>query len=216
MKVFTKFGLSVFLISAVMSCKGPEGPIGPQGVKGDTGAAGATGATGPAGVNGAVGLTGAAGATGATGATGPQGPKGDKGDTGSINITSSDWFSPTTADWQKVTNTQYLYALNEPKITQNILNAGLVLVYGRIQPNSTVYLLPITTVTNVGLVTFLTSASLGKIGIQYIELSDFQANLNLLPVKQFRYVIVPGALGGRTDIDYNNYEEVKKAFNIAD
>ena len=68
---------------------GPQGERGPQGIPGPQGPKGDTGARGEAGPQGPQGLPGPKGDTGATGPQGPQGPKGD---------------TPTSIDWNNITN----------------------------------------------------------------------------------------------------------------
>jgi Collagen triple helix repeat (20 copies) len=215
MKKVTQFVLSFLIVAFLINCKGPEGPVGPQGVKGDTGLQGEkgnTGAAGPAGTNGTNGTVGATGLQGPQGATGAAGAKGDKGDTGAVNIIFSDWFSK---EWTSVSNsqTQYRFVVNEAKITADILNKGVVLVYMRTQSSSpTVYQLPLTLATETGIQVYSVTTEVGKIILNLIELLDIRTT----PANyQFRYVVIPaGATSGRVGIDYSNYEAVKQAFNL--
>lgn len=224
---------------ALCSCEGPEGPQGvkgdqgPQGIqgpKGDTGttgAVGATGATGAVGPQGATGATGAVGPqgatgpkgdTGATGATGSQGPVGPQGPAGSsgtgttINVIYSDWFTPAFVDWQKITEKSYLYSILEAKITQDIIDKGVVLAYSRQVASGPAYLLPMMLETSSGLTNYNIAAALGKVNITFAELLDIQGR----PATglQYRYVIIPGGVKSRANIDYTNFDEVAKAFGI--
>jgi Collagen triple helix repeat (20 copies) len=228
---------------ALCSCEGPEGPQGvkgdqgPQGVQGPTGATGAVGATGATGAVGATGATGAVGATGATGATGAvgatglQGPKGDTGATGAtgatgpqgpagsstgtgttINVIYSDWFTPAFVDWQKITEKNYLYSIIEAKITQDIIDKGVVLAYSRQVSSGPAYLLPMMLETSSGLTNYNIAAALGKVNITFTELLDIQGK----PTTglQYRYVIIPGGVRTRANIDYTNFDDVAKAFGI--
>lgn len=228
---------------ALFSCEGPEGPQGlkgdqgPQGIKGETGAVGATGPAGQQGQTGATGATGSTGvagatgpkgdtgagvagpqglpgATGATGATGPAGAAGGSG-TGTvtaINVIYSDWLSPSLVDWQKITEKSYLYRINEVKITQDIIDKGVVLAYSRQFSNGPAYLLPMMLETNSGLTNYNISVILGKVNFIFSELLDIQGK----PAAglQYRYVIIPGGVKSRVNIDYTNFDEVSKAFGI--
>ncbi|MDZ7935643.1 MAG: hypothetical protein U5M51_11935 [Emticicia sp.] len=48
-----------------------------------------------------------------------------------INIIYSDWFTPAFVDWRKITEKSYLFSIIEAKITQDIINKGVVLAYSR-------------------------------------------------------------------------------------
>lgn len=198
--------------------KGETGATGAQGSQGETGPAGATGpqgetgATGPQGQKGDTGATGAVGATGATGAVGPQGPAGPQGEAGTANVIYSDWFTPAFVDWQKITEKSYLYSIIETKVTQDIIDKGVVLAYSRQVASGPAYLLPMMLETNSGLTNYNIAAALGKVNITFTELLDIQGK----PATglQYRYVIIPGGVKSRAYIDYTNFDEVAKAFGI--
>jgi hypothetical protein len=193
---------------------GLQGPAGPTGATGPQGPAGATGSKGDTGATGATGPQGPAGATGPkgdTGATGPQGPAGPAG-TGSLSVVYSDWFTPAFVDWQKLTEKNYLYSVIETKITQEIIDKGVVLAYTRQVASGPAYLLPLMLETSSGLTNYNVSAALGKVNITFVELLDIQGK----PATglQFRYVIIPGGILTRANLDYTNFNEVAKAFGI--
>ncbi len=216
--------------------KGDQGPQGIQGITGATGTIGATGATGGVGATGATGAVGATGATGIAGATGATGPQGNKGDTGAagatgatgpqgpagpaggsgtgtvINVIYSDWLTPAFVDWQKITEKSYLYSVIETKITQDIIDKGVVLAYSRQVASGPAYLLPMMLETNSGLTNYNIAAALGKVNFTFTELLDIQGK----PATglQYRYVIIPGGVKSRANIDYTNFDEVAKAFGI--
>ena len=218
----------------IQGVKGDTGATGAIGPAGATGAIGATGATGVQGITGATGATGATGPAGATGATGAQGPKGDTGATGATgatgpvgpagpagtggggttttNVIYSDWLTPAVTDWQKVTEKNYIFGTSEGKSTQEIIDKGVVLAYTRQTSGGPAYLLPLMLETNSGLTNYNTSIAVGKINITFVELLDIQGK----PATglQFRYVIIPGGVKSRANIDYSNFDEVAKAFGI--
>lgn len=224
--------LPLALISCliIVACEGPQGPdgaAGPKGANGATGATGSPGATGPAGANGATGAAGANGATGAkgdkgdpgtngtngtNGSNGATGAKGDKGDPGTANVIYSGWFTPNASDWQKLSEINYTYTITEGKITQDIVDRGVVLAYSRQNANSASYLLPLTLTTNSSISNYNIGMSIEKVIINFLELlepSGKPAN-NL----QFRYVIIPGGVQTRANLDYTNFEAVARAFGI--
>jgi Collagen triple helix repeat (20 copies) len=215
--------ISFCLLAALFlyACKGENGavgPQGPQGIQGIQGVAGANGATGAAGTNGTNGKDGKDGATGATGAT------------GTANVIFSDWIARPypgtgTTAWGSGTksgqNLIYRYSLNyidAPKITKDILDKGLVVVYLRIpqfSPNGA-FTLPY----KVGGISQLLYSSLIENGIIYLFAENEIAGASYLPDANisYRYIIVPGGVaGGRyASINFNDYEEVKRVFNLKD
>ncbi len=229
MKIMTTKVLSLVLIGCLMiaACEGPQGPdgaAGPKGANGATGATGSPGATGPAGANGATGPAGATGAkgdkgdpgtngtNGTNGANGATGEKGDKGDPGTANVIYSGWFTPNINDWQKLSDINYTYTITEGKITQDIVDRGVVLAYSRQNANSASYLLPLTMTTPSSISNYNVGMSIEKVIFNFLELlepSGKPAN-NL----QFRYVIIPGGIQTRANLDYTNFEAVARAFGI--
>ncbi|ASU33112.1 hypothetical protein [Mucilaginibacter xinganensis] len=112
-----------YLFTAVMllaSCiKG--GNVGPAGPAGGTGQVGPQGNTGPAGATGAAGSQGSTGSAGATGAQ------------GATNAYYSDWITPATSTSDFDPNyliSWYQWDVPAPAITQDVIDKGLVLVYG--------------------------------------------------------------------------------------
>ena len=215
--------------TGTVGATGLTGPVGPQGTTGATGATGAVGATGPKGDTG-VGVAGAQGPTGAAGSAGPAGPAGTAGTAGSqgavgptgptgvaatntsTNVIFSDWLTPLPLDWQIISEKSYIYRINEVKITQDIIDKGVVLAYSRQFSNGPAYLLPMMLETNSGLTNYNISVNLGKVNFLFYELRDIQGK----PATglQYRYVIIPGGVKSRANIDYSNFNEVSKAFGI--
>lgn len=112
-------------VVAVSGCKGDDGPTGPAGPQGPTGAPGATGPQGPAGP------------------AGPQGPTGNANVKATIvTVKSNQWLWNATYWYSHITNgavgvfTRYA-DIDEPLITDDILNEGMVLVFFRLYAQST-------------------------------------------------------------------------------
>lgn len=207
--------LLIICCALTLACEGPKGPTGtpgPQGLQGAQGATGTPGATGPAGVTGATGAKGDKGDKGDPGTNGEQGAKGDKGDTGTANVIYSGWFAPAVGEWQKLSDINYTYTINEQRITQDIVDRGVVLVYSRQGAGSASYLLPLTLTTSSSISNYNVGMSFEKVIINFLELlepSGKPAN-NL----QFRYVIIPGGIQARANLDYTNFDAVAHAFRI--
>ncbi len=226
---------AVCLLSIISCKKGDDGPIGP---KGDIGATGATGASGTNGTNGTNGATGAAGAkgdkgdtgatgpagvAGATGANGATGPAGATGATGTANVIYSDWYQPTTYASSTIFGLTHLDAnITATKITQAVIDNGVVLVFGKLLGYNTA-IWPVTQVSELPIVlnyveggtqsdTWSANVSVGKITI------DFTNNTNhytaLSTAHQFRYVIIPGGVKATSGINLKDYNQVKAAFHI--
>lgn len=147
---------------------------------------------GPAGDVGPAGSTGATGATGATGSTGTSG------------AIYSDWITPTFSA------TTFSATLTAPKLTQEIVDKGAVHVY--LKGQSLVFPLPYIDTDSLGRVALQLDFA---IGVGRIVLFT-NARVSGIP---FRYVLIPGGTpsGGRkAAIDFNNYEAVKKEFDLPD
>ena len=166
--------------------------------------------------------TGPAGATGPAGPAGPTGSQGSTGPTGmagTANVIYSAWLNVTyvgsdSAGWSA--------QISAPKLTDSILNTGTMKVYlnyGSDSANSALVLaLPLD--GNLGLVaepyyeTQLITIIAGS------DLSSFTDNGN--HYFQYRYVLIPGGTtalptsvnGGKTSIDWNDYNQVKRFLGL--
>lgn len=143
---------------------------------------------------GPAGDVGPAGATGATGAAGAAGTSG---------VIYSDWTTPTFS------STTFSATITAPKLTQEIMDKGSVHVY--IKGTSLVFPLPYTDIDSLGRVPFHLDFA---IGVGRIVLFT-TAPISGIP---FRYVLIPGGTssGRKAAIDFNNYEAVKKEFDLKD
>lgn len=220
------------------ACKGPQGdtgPVGPQGTTGKDGAIGVTGPVGPQGTTGPAGPTGQAGPQGQTGATGPQ------GETGTANVIYSTWFArpfPGTGTGERpwigqnfptatTPNFPSWLVLNpEPKVTKDIVDKGMVMVYYRANPSFTnAEALPYNTQSVAGNgvpISMAYSFSISE-GAIFIRVANTQlvaagGTFGLPGNGLYRYVIVPGGVanGRLSAIDWYNYAEVKAALNLKD
>ena len=146
------------------------------------------------------------GAVGPAGAIGPAGAAGATGTTGSANVIYSDWISVTFTG----SITSYVGTINAPKLTQDILDKGLVQTYFKnttglvnslnfYQPNGT---------TPYSLWAYNTVGKINMNGANYNPSS---------PTYLYRYILVPGGVGARkAAIDYTDYEAVKEYYNLPD
>jgi hypothetical protein len=192
------------------ACKGEKGDVGPSGTAGVAGPTGANGATGVAGPTGTANVV-----------------YGTWQDMNNTNF----WYKLGTANTGGDNNGGGTYNtfqgrgwgcdINAP-ITQDILDKGQVFVYAKWQngySDKRVFQLPIAFWGNWAQ---QTNILLNKIYIQTI----YDANAQTVPstynptgfLNQFRYIIIPGGVAGgrKANVDYSDYEAVKKAYNIPD
>ncbi|MEO3405103.1 hypothetical protein AAFN85_14440 [Mucilaginibacter sp. CAU 1740] len=184
---------------------------------------GKDGAVGPAGANGAQGTTGAPGAAGATGATGAVGATGPKGATGTANVIYSDWVTPPTYTKTVVFGLNTLtYNIAEPKITQAIIDQGVVVVYAKLNgyvpsiwPTDQVSALPILinylSGTTPEVDTWSSLYSLGNVQISFKNNNNLYGSL--ATTHSFRYVIIPGGVK-LSSLHLDNYEQLKAQLHI--
>lgn len=141
---------------------------------------------------------------GDTGPAGPAGPAGPTGPTGAPNVIYSAWF--TAAPWTKDTVFD-VYGFNYTKaaadITQNILDSGTVITFGKLAgyntlvwPTGQVAQLPI--VINYkfssGGITYTDTwsalATAGKLKIKFVDDQNYYGSI--ATAHQFRYILIPG------------------------
>ncbi len=195
MKQFLKSKLSDTLVLLTMSLSlffiSCEGPEGPAGADGLEGARGATGTQGAQGATGAVGTT---------------------------NVIYSPWI---TNVWVKVSNTKFVeHEIAAPKITQEILDKGVVLVYFKeTATDNFIKILPSAWYINSELVFTIDSyLAVGKLGVFHgaSKAPNGEGIETFRPNSQTRYIVIPGGVAGRIKypVDFNNYEEVCSYFGI--
>lgn len=178
------------LLLAVVACKPEAGDVGPQGTAGPTGA------------------------------VGDKGPTGDKGP---FSGTVSPWVEIKPSDWLPLgsTTNTYAFVLNNSSITPDVINRGLILVYYRPLPDDvTAAVIPLPDETPNYTASYLAYMS-GATGSLQVNLAFRNAQTVNPKLEDWnikvRTIVVPPATAGRlAAIDWKNYEEVKKAFNLTD
>ncbi len=171
---------------------------------------------------GPAGATGATGAAGPAGPTGPAGVPGAPGAPGTANVIYSEWLDvafgiDTIITINGVKDTTYIGGFNVPKLSNDILTKGEIKVYWNINTAAAPVIIPLPFV----------SARNGSyiqplFGLQAIEL-DASDNFgtytftgSTTKYSQFRYILIPGSVTGRSMVDLNNYEAVKEYYHIPD
>jgi hypothetical protein len=139
-----------------------------------------------------------------------------KGKTGTANVLYSGWNSATNlrdtiADGSKLKAVDLL----APALTDDILEKGMVQVYFRFS-GSGVYALPYTSYAG-GLQNIMSYLPRLKHFIITRFAFDNSGSVSLPNSLQYRYVIIPGGVAAPTaakNPNLNNYEEVKRYYNI--
>jgi len=144
------------------------------------------------------------------GKQGETGPAGTNGVNGNANVKSAS-FTVYTWEWLTNGNSKYV-DITSTLITTDILNSGAVLLY--IKSGSTWQALPFTFPqgTTSTLFRYLYAYNLVEIQItQETGVPSITSNL------EFKLVVMSStARMSNPNIDYNNYYEVKGAFNLKD
>jgi hypothetical protein len=147
---------------------------------------------------------------------GPQGPAGEPGaagPAGTANVFYSSW-APAGA-WTSIlfNSVQRSYIdIAVPRINQDILDKGLVLVYAKLTLGDTqIRTLPVT--VKSGFTEELIDFSL-SLNTLRIWSTPFEGNAQPSATYQFRYVVVPGGQAIRMNYEQLSYEEAVKLFGI--
>jgi hypothetical protein len=173
---------------------------------------GPTGETGPAGPSGQQGIAGAAGAAGA---------KGDKGEAGAANVFTSEWKTVKSEEWSTFDDDPGYFNIFfiDKNITQNLLDKGMFLCYNRITDDKAIVSqLPVSNQTaqwNYLLYNDPVDPETGV--IIYLDFYDDRKTVDYS--LDFRWIFIPDATlknGRKMNIDWKNYEQVKRYLNLKD
>ena len=177
--------VSVFLLTGILLFDSCVGPIGPQG---PTGPQGQTGTTGPAG---------------------PAGPAGSANVIYSPWVRSDIWVSEIVFGVNK-----FRFDLTAPRLTQEIIDRGLVLVYARIEvENNQVRQLPFSIISSVNEGLFDYTLRVGSVRVWATPIRP-----PFVPstTNEFRYILVPGVIAGRINYEQLSYQDAKVMFGLTD
>jgi len=160
---------------------------------------------------GAVGPAGPAGTNGINGTNGTDGINGTNGTDGNANVHSFT-YNITSANWTNDGLGTYHVVLNASAITQSILDYGAVLTYEYNNTYSYYVQMPYTTYYSSTVQQFLTpKIYVGGIQVNF-DYSDFVDHGN--PGDGTIKVVVIAGQTLNPKIDYKNYNEVKKYYNL--
>jgi hypothetical protein len=169
--------------------------------------------------DGPAGATGATGAAGPGGSAGPAGPAGVPGAPGTANVIYSEWLDvPYSIDTiirlsNNTLDTSYFSVINAPKLTLDILTKGEIKVYFNLRTAASPVIVPIPYFNGF-------SSIQPYFFPQSIEL-DATDNFGTRgtgtsKIFQYRYILIPGSVTGRSIIDWSKYSEVQKYLNLKD
>ena len=170
------------------------------------------------GITGCEAPAGEVGPQGAAGATGEKGEKGPTGDKGAFSGYASEWTNIANTQW-KLTGLKAVNTQTDARLTQAILDQGLVLAYYKRNlsfffDTNAVYQIP----DDWDEYLFTFKANVGSMDYE-IYFKSAQAFTPELYEWQIavRYIVVPTAKAGRMkNIDWSNYNEVKRILNLND
>lgn len=234
-----------YINTATSGFYGPKTAAGwgsPFSLKGATGSTGATGANG---TNGATINSGIVAPDASIGANGdyylntttylfygpkvggawpaPVSLKGPKGDPGTANVIYSDWFTPSAYVKTTVFSTStFTYNVTEPKITQDILDKGVVVVFGKLNGyNPAIW--PTDQVSQMPIVINYLSGTTPEIDIWsgLYTLGNVQISVknnnnvygSLATAHSFRYIIIPGGVK-IASLHLKNYNQLMSELHI--
>lgn len=149
---------------------------------------------------------GPAGEEGPQGSQGPAGDQGPTGEDGNANVIASDWITPTAYILtEDVFGIDYIeHDLSAPEITQEIINSGVVLVYGKLNgysaplwPTDQISLMPIviTYIQNGATQTDTWTAILSPANVKIRFVNSTNLYTTLVKNHSFRYIVIPSSEG---------------------
>lgn len=152
------------------------------------------------------------------------GPKGDTGPKGTANVIYSEWFTATP--WKKDTVFGiwgFNYSKAAPGITQQVLDSGTVLTFGKllgyatsVWPTTQIGQLPINlTYIQSGITmtdTWSAYASEGNLRIKFVNDKNFYTTI--ATTHKFRYIIIPGGAPTTGRSRPLSYEEICEKYRI--
>jgi hypothetical protein len=151
-----------------------------------------------------------------------KGEDGLPGTPGTANVKFSEWFTPATYKKDTVFGIWgFSYTKAALAITQNVLDSGTVLVFGKMSgynslvwPVNSVGQLPITITYNQGGVqndTWQFKTSPGNLNIRFQN--DHNIYTSISNTHHFRYIIIPGAVPAGRGVNLS-YEETCRKYHI--
>jgi hypothetical protein len=166
-------------------------------------------------------LTGCSkGKDGVAGPAGPAGTAGPTGPAGSPNVIYSAWldvsYSPVAFDTAGTTG-GYVAKITANNLVDSVLQKGTIMTYvnyGTVA-KSDILALPYTDIVYNVTITPDYSAQLIEL-ISNANMSTQTDSTSGNKYFQYRYIVIPGGIAGRSAIDWKNYSQVVKYLGIKD
>jgi hypothetical protein len=159
------------------------------------------------------GPAGPAGPQGPAGPTGPAGAAGVAGPAGTANVIYSAWLDATPTAITIGQDNFFADTIAVPKLDANILATGMVKVYFNF---GTAAAPDITALPDVIYAPINPYFGIGR--IDFLALFNFATGTNQQGQKQnqIRYVLIPGGVPARNNVDWNDYAAVQAFLNLKD
>ncbi len=156
------------------------------------------------------------GPQGTAGTIGDKGDKGAIGDKGSFSGFVSAWTEIKPAQW-KLSGTKAVFSQTDANLTQTILDQGLILAYYRPLPeDESSAVISLADETNTYLFTYKTNVGSLDYELNFKSAQVINPNLEDWNIK-VRYIVVPPVKTGRlAQVNWKDYNEVKKILNLND
>lgn len=167
-----------------------------------------------------MGCRSSEGPIGPQGNTGATGQKGDPG----VTFYTTNWVTVAKKTFVDNYNKTDLYTsigltggVIQTYLTQKTLDGGIVMLYNRLPSNKAfVNAVPFDTYLKDTHITYSFAAEPGKISC-YVSFSKTLDINTYFADEEFRAIIIPPATGARLgNVDWKNYEEVKRVLNLED
>ncbi|WP_373331242.1 hypothetical protein [Salmonirosea aquatica] len=164
------------------------------------------------------GPEGPAGPAGPSGAQGPTGAQGPAGPTGTANVVYSSWIRAGTWTKTNVFGVDRFYTeLQADRLSQEILDRGVVLVYAKLETdNNQVRQLPVTVYAQFTEDIIDFSLILAKVRVWSTPVRGPALPVAPSPNHSFRYVLIPGGQAGRISYEKLTYAEAAELFGFSD
>lgn len=182
------------------------------------------------GSDGAIGPQGPQGELGAEGTAGAEGEQGLQGETGTANVIYSDWIDSEFDN--NIIATGASFSIDAPLMTDEIINNGVIIVFGRSNPapitnDTDVYGLPVVFGASRQQSYYFRAEAVGQLNI-VVAANEQGDSVGSPFFGEYRYVLIPGGqstegnsgpgdIGSKTSaIDFTkmSYEELIGHFNI--
>jgi hypothetical protein len=109
---------------------------------------------------------------------------------------------------------KFRFDMAAPRLTQELIDRGLVMVYARIEvENNQVRQLPFSVISSVNEGLFDHTLQVGTVRVWA---TPIRPPFSPSTTNEFRYILVPGSIAGRLNHEQLSYAEAKELFGLQD